>query len=116
MTNDETNRQTQFAHKYLAFYLKAYGKEEYGHEGVVDELEHGHWLSVVSTHIELSLLLYAAGCLLLLYLGGMFQIQSKIFYTGIGGVVWFLFHYAEYGHRHRHSAYRGHDGQQRLPE
>ncbi len=44
-----------------------------------------------STHIELSLLLYAAGCLLLLYLGGMFQIQSKIFYTGIGGVVWFLF-------------------------
>ena len=37
---------------HLAFYLKAYGKEEYGHEGVVDELEHGHWLSVVAEHVE----------------------------------------------------------------
>ncbi len=27
--------------------------EEYGHEGVVDELEHDrHWLSVVAEHVE----------------------------------------------------------------
>ncbi|MDE7387853.1 MAG: Na+/H+ antiporter NhaA [Muribaculaceae bacterium] len=44
-----------------------------------------------SGHIAYGLLLIAAALLGLLYLGGRFQIQSKIFYLGIGGVVWFLF-------------------------
>ncbi len=44
-----------------------------------------------SGHIEYTLLLIAAALLGLLYLGGRIQIQSKIFYAGIGGVVWFLF-------------------------
>lgn len=44
-----------------------------------------------STHIEVSFLLWA-GVLLLLLLGGtLMKIQSKIFYLGIGGGVWFLF-------------------------
>lgn len=44
-----------------------------------------------STDLQLSLLAYAAGLLLLLYLGGRMQIQSKAFYVLIGIAVWFLF-------------------------
>lgn len=44
-----------------------------------------------SSHINLWMLLAAAGILCLLALGGRLQIQSKIFYFGIGAVVWFLF-------------------------
>lgn len=44
-----------------------------------------------SGHIEYTLLIIAAVLLGLLYLGGKIQIQSKIFYAGIGGVIWFLF-------------------------
>lgn len=44
-----------------------------------------------STHIEADLLLYAAGLLVMLLLGSHMHIKSKIFYLGIGGVVWFLF-------------------------
>jgi NhaA family Na+:H+ antiporter len=44
-----------------------------------------------STDIELTLLGYAAVILMLLYLGGKFQIQSKSFYIAFGGAVWFLF-------------------------
>ncbi|MCM1349245.1 MAG: Na+/H+ antiporter NhaA [Firmicutes bacterium] len=44
-----------------------------------------------STHIEVMLLVYALGLLGMLFLGSVFQIQSKIFYISIGCVVWFLF-------------------------
>lgn len=44
-----------------------------------------------STHIEWSLLLYAIGILGVLLLGSSMYIKSKIFYLGLGGVVWFLF-------------------------
>lgn len=44
-----------------------------------------------SGHIELTFLLVAAGLLVLLALGARMGIRSKIFYLGIGGVVWFLF-------------------------
>lgn len=44
-----------------------------------------------SGHIDAMLLLYAVGLLVLLLLGSNMHIQSKIFYIGIGGVVWFLF-------------------------
>ncbi|MCM1337200.1 MAG: Na+/H+ antiporter NhaA [Candidatus Amulumruptor caecigallinarius] len=44
-----------------------------------------------STHIEATLLLYAAGLLVVLMLGAKMQIQSKIFYIGLGTIVWFLF-------------------------
>lgn len=44
-----------------------------------------------SSGIELELLAWAAGILALLYLGGRCLIQSKIFYIGLGTVVWFLF-------------------------
>jgi len=44
-----------------------------------------------STHIELSLLIYAALLFGLLLLGSVFRIKSKIFYLGIGGIIWFLF-------------------------
>ncbi len=44
-----------------------------------------------TTHIEADLLLYAAGLLVVLLLGSHMHIKSKIFYLGIGGVVWFLF-------------------------
>ncbi len=44
-----------------------------------------------SGHIDAMLLLYAVGLLVLLLLGSKMHIQSKIFYIGIGGVVWFLF-------------------------
>lgn len=44
-----------------------------------------------STHIEPMFLLYAALLLGVLLLGSTLRIQSKIFYVGIGGIVWFLF-------------------------
>ncbi|MDE7426534.1 MAG: Na+/H+ antiporter NhaA [Muribaculaceae bacterium] len=44
-----------------------------------------------STHIEPMLLVYGAGFLVLLLLGSWLSIKSKIFYLGIGAVVWFLF-------------------------
>ena len=44
-----------------------------------------------STHIEWIMLLYAVGILALLLLGSSMKIKSKIFYIGLGGVVWFLF-------------------------
>ena len=44
-----------------------------------------------SGHIDAMLLVYAVGLLVLLLLGSKMHIQSKIFYIGIGGVVWFLF-------------------------
>ena len=44
-----------------------------------------------SSHINLWMLLAAAGILCVLMLGGRMQIQSKIFYFGIGAMVWFLF-------------------------
>ena len=47
--------------------------------------------SFYSTHIELSCLLYAARLFALLLLGSLMRIKSKIFYLGIGGVIWFLF-------------------------
>ena len=39
----------------------------------------------------MSYLAYAAGVLLVLFLGGKFRINSKIFYFALGGIVWFLF-------------------------
>lgn len=47
--------------------------------------------SCYSTDINLMFLLYAALLLGLLLLGTVLTIQSKIFYIGIGTVVWFLF-------------------------
>lgn len=44
-----------------------------------------------SSHINLWMLLAAAGILCVMALGGRMQIQSKIFYFGIGAIVWFLF-------------------------
>ena len=44
-----------------------------------------------SAHIELILLVYAVVLLGVLLLGSVLHIQSKIFYLGIGGVIWFLF-------------------------
>lgn len=44
-----------------------------------------------STHIEVMLLLYAAGLFGILLLGTVLRIKSKIFYLGIGGIIWFLF-------------------------
>ncbi len=44
-----------------------------------------------STHIELMLLVYAAVLFGVLLLGSAMRIKSKIFYLGIGGVIWFLF-------------------------
>ena len=44
-----------------------------------------------SSHIELMLLVYAALLLGLLLLGSAMRIKSKVFYMGIGAVVWFLF-------------------------
>lgn len=41
--------------------------------------------------IELELLAWAAGILVLLYLGGRVMIQNKFFYIGLGTIVWFLF-------------------------
>lgn len=44
-----------------------------------------------STHIQGMLLLYAALLLGVLLLGSKLHIKSKIFYLGIGTVIWFLF-------------------------
>lgn len=44
-----------------------------------------------STHIEYNLLLIAALILGVLLLGSRMHIKSKIFYIGLGSVVWFLF-------------------------
>lgn len=44
-----------------------------------------------STHIEPMLLVYAVGLLVLMLLGSKMRIKSKLFYIGVGGVVWFLF-------------------------
>lgn len=44
-----------------------------------------------SSSLQLEMLAYAAVILLILCLGGYFQIQTKIFYVGLGIVVWFLF-------------------------
>ena len=44
-----------------------------------------------STHIEVSLLLIAAALFGVLLLGSSMRIKSKIFYIGIGGIIWFLF-------------------------
>ncbi len=44
-----------------------------------------------SSHIELMLLLYALVLFGVLLLGSVLHIKSKIFYLGIGGVIWFLF-------------------------
>lgn len=44
-----------------------------------------------STHIEVMLLLYAAVLLGVLLLGSVMRVKSKIFYLGVGGLVWFLF-------------------------
>ena len=44
-----------------------------------------------SSHIEPLLIAYAAGLLVTLLLGSALRIQSKIFYIGVGGIVWFLF-------------------------
>ncbi len=44
-----------------------------------------------STNIDLLLILYAAILLGVLLLGSWMHIKSKVFYLGIGGIVWFLF-------------------------
>ncbi len=44
-----------------------------------------------SAHIDLWMLLAAAGVLLLLFIGGRMGIQSKMFYLTLGAAVWFLF-------------------------
>ncbi|MDE7412320.1 MAG: Na+/H+ antiporter NhaA [Muribaculaceae bacterium] len=44
-----------------------------------------------SSHIDYMLLIYAAICLLVLFLGGKAGIQSKLFYVIIGAGVWFCF-------------------------
>lgn len=44
-----------------------------------------------SSHLEIAMLLYGLLGLVVLMLGSVMQIQSKIFYLGIGGVIWFLF-------------------------
>lgn len=44
-----------------------------------------------STHIDYMLLIWAACCLAVLFIGGKIGIQSKIFYIAIGAFVWFFF-------------------------
>ena len=44
-----------------------------------------------SSHIDVLPLVYAACLLGMLMLGSWLHIKSKIFYIGIGGIVWFLF-------------------------
>lgn len=44
-----------------------------------------------SSHIDVMLLVYAAILLGVLMLGSVLHIKSKIFYLGIGGIIWFLF-------------------------
>ncbi|MCH5346973.1 MAG: Na+/H+ antiporter NhaA [Muribaculaceae bacterium] len=44
-----------------------------------------------SSHIEIGLLIWALALLAVLIGGAFLRIQSKMFYLGIGGVIWFLF-------------------------
>ncbi len=44
-----------------------------------------------STHIDYMLLLWAAGCLALVFIGGKLGIQTKLFYIIVGAFVWFFF-------------------------
>lgn len=44
-----------------------------------------------STHIDYNLLLCAAGCLALVFVGGKLGIQTKLFYIIVGAFVWFFF-------------------------
>lgn len=44
-----------------------------------------------SDHVELSFLLWAALLLGVLCIGQFIHVKSKIFYIGIGGIIWFLF-------------------------
>ncbi len=44
-----------------------------------------------STHIDYMLLLWAAGVLVALFIGGKLGIQTKIFYIALGAFVWFFF-------------------------
>ena len=44
-----------------------------------------------SDHIEYMFLIYAAAIFGLLLLGSAMRIKSKIYYLGLGGIVWFLF-------------------------
>lgn len=44
-----------------------------------------------STSIDFTLLLWAAGCILILLIGGYFGVQSKMFYAFFGTFVWFFF-------------------------
>jgi len=44
-----------------------------------------------SSSIDLSLLLWAAGCIVVLVVGGYLGIQSKMFYAFFGTFVWFFF-------------------------
>lgn len=44
-----------------------------------------------SSSIDLSLLLWAAGCIVVLIVGGYLGIQSKMFYAFFGTLVWFFF-------------------------
>lgn len=44
-----------------------------------------------SSHIDYTLLLWAAGVLVALFIGGKLGIQSKIFYIALGALVWFCF-------------------------
>ena len=59
---------------------------------VVDDLGGIIVIAVFYTsHINLTLLLIALGIVVVLALGGVMQIQSKAFYFGLGGIVWYLF-------------------------
>ncbi|MDE7180801.1 MAG: Na+/H+ antiporter NhaA [Muribaculaceae bacterium] len=44
-----------------------------------------------SSHIDISLLLWALGCIVVLLAGGYFGVQSKMFYAFFGTLVWFCF-------------------------
>ncbi len=44
-----------------------------------------------SSHIDMMLLFYAALLFGLLMLGSSLRVKSKLFYIGVGGVIWFLF-------------------------
>lgn len=44
-----------------------------------------------STHIDYTLLLWAAGVLAALFIGGKIGIQTKMYYIGLGAIVWFCF-------------------------
>lgn len=44
-----------------------------------------------SSHIDYNMLLIAAGLFVLLLSGAHFKIQSKLFYLGIGTIIWFCF-------------------------